>query len=127
MLCDLNAENFLLYAARNYASPHYIESEFFDDLKKIKYIKILFRKYKNSGNMNDRLILNHLIMVYNVFETEACTRMLFYRLDDYHKELKTFLVYLNFMPDVIKSINGSDILSSDIFIDIDIANKLRQI
>lgn len=125
---NLNNDNFLLYAAKHYISPHYIEQEFFSDLKRIKYIKRLIQKYRSGGDLKERLILNHIIMVYNVFDTEACTKILFLKLHKSdHPALKTFLIYLNYMPDVVKNVNGKDIISSDIQIDFKIANILRQI
>lgn len=125
---ELNNDNFLLYAATNYISPHYIEQEFFSDIKRIKYIKRLIQKYKSSGELKERLILNHIILVYNVFETESCTRMLFLKIGEpNYCQLKTFLVYLNYMPSIIRNINGKDIISSDIQIDINIANILRNL
>lgn len=128
MLDNLTNDNFILYAAKHYISPHYIEQEFFSDLKRIKYIKRLIQKYSISGELRERLILNHIILVYNVFETEPCTKMLFVKIrpNDYSC-LKTFLVYLNYMPDVIRNVNGKNIISSDIPIDFNVANVLRQI
>lgn len=128
MLDNLTNDNFILYAAKHYISPHYIEQEFFSDLKRIKYIKRLIQKYSISGELRERLILNHIILVYNVFETEPCTKMLFAKIrpNDY-SSLKTFLVYLNYMPDVIRNVNGKNIISSDIPIDFNVANVLRQI
>ena len=125
---NLTSDNFLLYAAKNYISPHYIEEEFFTDLRRIKYIKSLIQKYRTYGVLKERLILNHIIMTYNVFETEACTRMLFFRLkSNNYSALKTFLVYLNYMPNKVVDIEGKTILSSDIPIDFTIANILRNI
>ncbi len=125
---NLTSDNFLLYAAKNYISPHYIEEEFFADLRRIKYIKSLIQKYRTYGVLKERLILNHIIMTYNVFETEACTRMLFFRLKvNNYSAIKTFLVYLNYMPNKIVDIEGKNILSSDIQIDFTIANILRNI
>lgn len=128
MFDNLNNDNFLIFAAKHYISPHYIEQEFFSDLKRIKYIKRLIQKYRYGGELKERLIINHMIMVYNVFETEHCTRLLFLKVKkiDY-PTLKTFLVYLNYMPAVVKSVNGKDIISSDIPIDLEIANVLRKI
>lgn len=127
-MMDLNDDNFLLYAARSYISPHYISEEFYTDLKRIKYIRRLIQKYNNKGELKERLILNHLILVYNVFETEACTRMLFLKIGDKNfSVLKTFLIYLNYMPPIIRSINGTDVISSNILIDNNIANILREL
>lgn len=128
MIDNLTSDNFLLFAAKHYVSPHYIEQEFFNDLKRFKYIKRLMQKYSVAGELRERLILNHIILVYNVFETEACTRMLFLRINQ--KEypiLKTFLIYLNYMPDIVRNVNGKSIISSDINIDFSIANVLRAI
>ena len=128
MIDNLNSENYILYAAKNYVSPHYIEQEFFSDLLRIKYIKRLIQKYCYSGELRERLILNHIIMVYNVFESNACTKMLFFKIKEKdYSALKTFLIYLDYMPDVITGINGKDILSSDIPVDFIVADRLRNI
>lgn len=103
-------------------------SEFEGDLKRTKYLKRLFRRYKITKTLKERLILNHLILLYNVFGAEAATRILFYRVDEVDYDvLKTFLNYLNYMPDKIAGINGKDIYSSEILIDVDVAEILRQI
>ena len=128
MIDNLTNDNFLLYAAKHYISPHYIEQEFYNDLKKFKYIKRLIQKYKLTGELKERLILNHIILCYNVFETEACTKMLFLKIKNTdYSILKTFLIYLNYMPDTVTNVNGKSIISSDISIDFNIANVLRQI
>lgn len=125
---NLTSENFLLYAAKHYVSPHYIEQEFFNDLKRFKYIKRLIQKYTITGELRERLILNHIILVYNVFETDACTKMLFFKINQKeYPTLKTFLIYLNYMPDIIKNVNGKTIISSDININFSVANILRNI
>jgi hypothetical protein len=128
MFDDLNDDNFLLYAVKAYNSPHCIMSEFEGDLKRTKYLKRLFRRYKITKTLKERLILNHLILLYNVFGVEAATRILFFRIDvqDYDV-LKTFLIYLNYMPDKVKGINGKDITSSEILIDMNVADILRKI
>lgn len=128
MKFDLTNNNFLLFAAKNYISPHYIEQEFYSDLKRIKYLKRLLRRYNITGVLKERLVLNHIIMIYNSFNTKAATRMLFLKIHkNEYSQLKTFLVYLNFMPDVVESIKGKDILSTDITLDLNIANILREI
>lgn len=127
-MLDLNTENFLLFAAKHYWPVHYSTAEFNSDLSRIIYIKRLLKKYKKTNILSDRLILNHLILLFNVFEpTLAVTMMLFLKIDkDCYSPLKTFLVYLNRMPNEIK-INNIKILSSDIFIDMDIAKVLREL
>lgn len=128
MFDDLNEDNFLLYAVKAYNSPHCIMSEFEGDLKRTKYLKRLFRRYKITKTLKERLILNHLILLYNVFGAEAATRILFYRVDEVDYDvLKTFLNYLNYMPDKISGINGKDIYSSDILVDVNVVEILRQI
>lgn len=128
MIDDLTEDNYLLYAMKAYMSPHYIMSEFEGDLKRTKYLKRLFRRYKITKSLKERLILNHLILLYNVFGAEPATRILFFRIDENDYDvLKTFLIYLNYMPDVVKGINGKDITSSDILIDMNVADILRKI
>lgn len=128
MFDDLNDDNFLLYAVKAYNSPHCIMSEFESDLKRTKYLKRLFRRYKVTKTLKERLILNHIILLYNVFGAEAATRILFFRVDEADYDvLKTFLNYLNYMPEVIRGIYGKDITSSSILIDVDVAEILRQI
>ncbi len=93
---DLNEKNFLLYAMQHYENPQCVEvEEFNDDLKKIKYIKRLFNQYAIEGVLKERLLLNHIIVFYNVFSVEAATRILFYKLEEnIWPMLKTFLFYL---------------------------------
>lgn len=124
----LSEQNFLLFAAKNYDNPQCMDiDEFKDDLKRINYIKKLFNKYKVTGDLKERLIINHLIVLYNTFGVYAATRMLFYRLNDYKRELKPFLVFLNYMPDVIEGVEEYTIRSSDIPLDNNIVAKLRKI
>ena len=125
---DLNEKNFLLYAMKHYDNPQCVEvEEFNDDLKKIKYIKRLFNQYAIEGVLKERLLLNHIIVFYNVFSVEAATRILFYKLEEkFWPMLKTFLFYLNFLPDKIESINGRTILTTDIPMDQGIVDSLRK-
>jgi len=126
---DLNDDNFLMYAMREYSNVQCTDiEEFYDDLKKIKYIKRLFNVYKNNGQLKERLILNHLIIFYNVFTVHAGTRILFYKIEkDFWPMLKTFLIYLDRMPDKIESIRGEVILASNIQLDDGIISRLRSI
>lgn len=128
MFDDLTENNFLMYAMKAYSSPHYVMSEFESDLKRTKYLKRLFRRYKITKSLKERLVLNHLILLYNVFGAEPATRILFFRIDESDYDvLKTFLIYLNYMPDIVKGINGKDIISSDILVDMNVAEILRKI
>ena len=126
---DLNEKNFLLYAMQHYDNPQCVEvEEFNDDLRKIKYIKRLFNQYSLGGELKERLLLNHIIVFFNVFQTKAATRILFFKLDEkFWPVLKTFLFYLQFMPeDKIESINGKEILVTDISMDQGVIDSLRK-
>lgn len=128
MIDNINDENFIIYAMKCYDSPHVIMSEFEEDLKRIKYIKRLIKKYKITGDLKERLILNHIIVLGNVFGVDACVRMLFYKIDiEDYAILKTFLLFLNYMPLIVKGINGKNIISGDIGIDVFVARTLRNI
>lgn len=98
---DLNEDNFLLFAIKHYDNPECRGmSEFHEDLNRWVYLKRLFRRYHNTGELKERLILNHLITFYNVFGSKPATKMLFYKIEpDLHYILKTFLVFLNYIPD----------------------------
>ena len=126
---DLNDDTFLMFTMREYNNMQCTDiEEFYDDLKKIKYIKRLFNVYKNNGQLKERLILNHLIIFYNVFTVQAGTRILFYKIEkEFWPILKTFLIYLDRMPDKIDSIRGEIILASDIQLDDGIISRLRSI
>lgn len=120
----LNDDNYILFAMKYYDNPQCsgIE-EFHEDLNRIKYLKRLLRKYKTHGILREQLILNHLIIFYNVFGIESGTRLLFSRIEhDLHPCLKTFIVFLHNLPESIPEV---DLLM--IPVDIRIANKLRKI
>lgn len=125
---DLNDENILLYAIKAYERPICIMSEFESDFKRVKYIKRLFGRFRASGDLKERNILNHIIVFYNVFGIPAATRLLFFKIDEKdHDLLKTFLVYLSFMPSEVQGIRGKDIQSFDIPIDINILEHLGKV
>lgn len=128
MFEDLNNENFIIYAMKAYDKPNCLMSEFKEDMKKFNYLKRLFHKYRKAGELKEQLVLNHLVVLYNVFGPEPTTRMLFYRMakEDY-VTLKTYLIFLDAMPNVVKGIRGVDIRSSDIEVDMTIAEALRKI
>ena len=88
MIETLDDSNFVLYAAKHYDNPQcYDVEEFHDDLKRFKYLKRLLGKYEDTGELRENLILNHIIVLYNVFG-EAATRMLFFKLVGYYSYLK---------------------------------------
>lgn len=120
----LTDDNFTLYAMKTYNNPQCKNiEEFHEDMNRIKYLKRLFKKYKGSGVLRERLILNHIIIFYNVFGTLPATRILFNRIEpEFHSYLKTFVIYLNLLPSEIPEV---DLLK--IPIEVRIANKLRQI
>lgn len=125
---DLNNDNVTIYAVKAYDRPNCIMSEFKDDMKRFNYLKRLFKRYRKLDELRERLVLNHLVVLCNVFGPEAATRLLFYKMskDDY-SALKTYLVFLSVMPDRVRGIKGQDIISSDIPVDLKIADMLRDI
>ncbi len=113
MFENLNDSNYLIYAIKAYDKPNCIMSELEEDIKRIKYVKRLFKKYKAANILKDRLILNHLIILNNVFGPEAATRLLFLKIDEsLWCMLKTFLLLINTMPDVIYGINDIKLMRS---------------
>ena len=128
MFDDLNEDNFMMYAMKCYESPNCVMSEFEGDIKRTKYLKRLFRRYKVTKTLKERLILNHIILLNNVFGPEVTSRILFYRIDERDYDiLKTFLLYLGIMPEMLWGINGKNIRSADIPVDMNIAEILRNI
>lgn len=125
---NLTTENILLYAIKAYDRPNIIMSEFKDDMKRFNYLKRLFRRYRKVGELREQLVLNHLVVIYNVFGPEVATRMLFFKMskEDY-SSLKTYLLFLNYMPERVRGIKGHDILSSDIPVNMEVADTLRKI
>ena len=128
MFENLNDDNFLLYAAKAYEKPNAVMSEFEEDLNRILYLKRLLTKFYSSKMLKDRLIMNHIIVLYNVFGIETTTRMLFYKLDSRDLEVvKPFLIFLNLLPDVVYGINGKNIMTADIKLDQEAVKCLRSI
>ena len=125
---DLNEKNFLLYAMKEYNNPQCTEvEEFNDDLKKIKYIKRLLNQYVSEGVLKERLLLNHIIIFYNVFPPAAATRILFFKIEEkFWPILKPFLFYLKLIPeDKIESIMGKEIKTNEILMDQGVIDSLR--
>lgn len=97
----LNEDNFILFAAKNYSNPQCTDiNEFYEDLNRFKYLKRLLKRYVEHDDLQYRLILNHIIVLYNLFGIEASNKMLKYKLEkDLLPAAKTFLVYLNYLPE----------------------------
>ena len=101
---ELTEENFLLFAIKNYENPQAVTKEDFDkDLNHFKYIKRLLKRYKNTGQLKTHLLLNHFIILYNIFG-EAATPMLFFKIEqDLWSSMKTFVMFLGKLPEYPKS------------------------
>jgi hypothetical protein len=119
---ELNEENFLLFAIKNYENPQAVTKEDFDkDLHHFKYIKRLLKKYKNTGELKTHLLLNHFIILYNIFG-EAATPMLFFKIEkELWTSLKTFIIFLNKLPEYPKC------YLHDIPVDIECLSQLQRI
>ena len=129
MTFELTEENFTMYAIKNYDNPSCKGmDEFLDDLKRIKYIKRLLRKHNVGKELKERLILNHIIVLGNLFGIEATTKMLFFKIEKkFWSQIKSFLVFLNYMPIKIIVSPGVEILEKDIEIDEIVLDNLKKI
>ena len=98
---ELTPENINMFAMKHYDNPSCVdEAEFLDDMKRFRYLKRLFRKYDTSRELKSRLIINHIIVLANVFGVDAATTLLFFKIDKQHWNLlKTILIFLNYMPE----------------------------
>tara|TARA_B100001063_G_C16738548_1_gene543427 strand:+ start:1292 stop:1669 length:378 start_codon:yes stop_codon:yes gene_type:complete len=107
---NLTRKNFELFAAKNYNNPECMDiEEFKDDLSRFKYIKRLLRRYADHSDLQERLILNHLIVIYNVFGIEAANKMIWFKIENEHYHfIKPFLVFLHYLPDSEKVEIGMD-------------------
>tara|TARA_S200000501_G_scaffold290980_1_gene276097 strand:+ start:1389 stop:1760 length:372 start_codon:yes stop_codon:yes gene_type:complete len=101
---ELNENNYMLFAIKFYNNPHALtKDDFEDDLKRIKYVKRLLKRYKNTGVLKTHLILNHLIVLFNVFD-DAAVPLLFYNLEeDLWPSIKSFLFFMKRIPEYPKS------------------------
>jgi len=119
---ELNEDNFLLFAIKNYEDPQAVTKEDFDrDINHFKYIKRLLKRYKNTGVLKTHLLLNHFIILYNIFG-EATTPMLFYKIDqELWSTMKTFIIFLNRLPEYPKT------YIHDIQVDLDCLKELNRI
>lgn len=126
----LDESNFLLYAAKHYDNPQCFDTlEFYEDLKRFKYIKRLLNRYVDDGDLKERLILNHIVVIFNLFGVHAAVRMLFFKCKGLERFLTPFLISLNNLPERVEGIGleNKTILTSDIEIDQNIVRALRNI
>jgi len=125
-MMKLDDESFLLYAAKYYDIRMAASTEeFYDDLRRFQHLKRLFKRYEEDNDLKVRLILNHLTVIYNCFGPGATT-MLFFKLEEYHKCLKPFVVMLGYMPEVIEY-RDDKFVASDIPLDQTIVDELRKL
>jgi hypothetical protein len=119
---ELNEDNFLLFAIKNYENPQAVTKDDFQrDLNHFKYIKRLLKRYKKTGDLKTHLLINHFIVLYNIFG-EATTPMLFFKLEkEMWSQTKTFIVFLNRLPQFPKT------HIHDIPVDINCLEQLQKI
>ena len=122
----LTEENYQIFAMQHYDNQECNSVEdFYEDINRIKYIKRLFRRYVKKDELRERLIINHMVSLSNVFGVEPATRLLFFKIEnELWPILKTFLVLLSYMPERLKD---PEVISSDIPLDERIVNTLRKI
>jgi len=107
----ITTENVMMFAIKHYDNPQCEgEKEFHDDMKRFKYIKRLLRKYKDSDILKERLLLNHIIILNNLFGPEACVTLLLFKIQqEYWGTLKSFLLYLNMIRnDELKEVESNE-------------------
>jgi hypothetical protein len=119
---ELNDQNFLLFAIKHYENPQAVTKEDFDkDLNHFKYIKRLLKRYKNNGELRVHLLINHFIVLYNIFG-DAATPMLFYKIEkELWSTMKTFIIFLNKLPEFPKC------YIHDITVDLECLSQLQKI
>ncbi len=125
----LTSKNVVMYQMKSYVNYSCCTmDEFIDDMKRFEYIKRLFYRYHVRDILKERLRLNHLIVLYNILEYESCTRLLFFKTDvEYYYILKTFLLFMDRLPNKVYGIGGVDIDIISIDIDRDIFLILREL
>ncbi len=119
---ELNEETFLLFAIKHYENPQAVtEDDFHKDLNHFKYIKRLLKRYKNTGQLKTHLLINHFIILYNIFG-DATTPMLFYKIDrELWSVMKTFILFLNRLPEYPKC------YIHDVPVDVDCLVELQKV
>ena len=125
----LTDENFILFCAAHYNNAQYASTEdFVEDLNRIKYIKKLITRYVEYGELKERLILNHIIVLNNCFGPDILCKIIYLKLNSQLKYVKPFLILLNVLPDKIYNVGeDSEIDTNFIEMDLDIVAKLRKV
>jgi len=128
MIDNLTEKNYALFAAQSYTNQSCTDVlEFQEDLDRIKYLKRLFKRYDEKNELKERLIINHLVVLYNVFDRDSATKMLVLKLENYLHYLKPFLTMLGTWPRTIDNVNGQNIDGDGVPSDSIIIERLRQI
>jgi hypothetical protein len=130
MIEKLDESNFLLYAAKHYDNPQCFDTfEFYEDLKRFKYIKRLFNRYVDEGDLKERLILNHIVVLFNLFGVYPAIRMLFLKCKGHESILVPFLIALNNLPEKVENIGieNKTVTTSMIAMDLEVVKILRKI
>jgi hypothetical protein len=125
----LTEDNFLLFCAKHYDNSRYTSTEeFVEDLNRIKYIKKLLTRYVESGDLRERLILNHIIVLNNCFGAEILCKILYLKLKPQMKHIKPFLILINSLPEKIYNVADESVIETDLIeIDHEIVKKLRKV
>lgn len=125
----LTDENFLIYAAKHYDNPHcHSTDEFLEDLKRIKYVKKLLTRYIDTKELKERLILNHLIVLNNVFGPPHLCRILYLKMRSYFEYLIPFLILINILPERLYNIRSERVIDlTEIPMDQTIVDALRKL
>lgn len=115
---DLNENTFVLYAAKHYENPHcHSTDEFYEDLRRFIQIKKMLTKYRKSGEIKERLFVNHIICIFNIFKPFAASKMIFYKAgEDYYPHIKAVLKHIERCPKMML-INGKVVDTDTIQID----------
>lgn len=110
----LTDKNFMFYACQHYLNPQCQNmEEFCEDLRRMKYIRKLLTRAQTKGELKERLILNHIIVLSNVFSPEALCRMFFLKMEHQMQQLKPFLIYLNLLPERVYNVKTERVIDTD--------------
>ena len=130
MVDRLDDSNFILYCAKHYDNPHCHDTEeFYEDLRRIKYIKKLITRYQITGDLKERLILNHIIILYNVFGPHHLCRIVFLKMEKQLKYVKPFLILMDVLPERVNNIGkeGRNFITDEIEMDERLIEALRKL